>query len=443
MPGDLTCRRQRRGFRIPDSGFPARALRVLCLLAVLLSGASCARREPPALPGRLEGQQLPPGLTAYEERLRDVPERNKILVLNEFAVAAMRAGERELAKRALDESILEINSVFGDTAEARKARMIFFNEEVKLYKGEPYERAMAFFYRGVLYMQDRDWDNARACFRSALFQDQFVEEEQNAADWVILEYLIAVCEVQLGRPFYAEEALGRAQETFTDQRDRVREVLGGLPGNWVGALPPPTPEQNLLVITQSGAAPQKIRLGEYGEALAFQRGNPPGTAPRVETCGLKPVNPMLTDSLFFQATTRGGRYFDRIAGRRAQFKKAGEGVGEAGVWTGAVILANAENEGQAVAGLAVLGAGAVAYGFAALIGAQADIRDWEQLPDLLGILPATACAGAQPITIQYDHGAAASTVAIPPPGEGLAVVLTFPPPQPMLLLPPPPRGFPN
>ncbi|HMZ52512.1 MAG TPA: hypothetical protein PK988_09620, partial [Candidatus Sumerlaeota bacterium] len=171
--------------------------------ALVLALAGCHRNRP-GIPEGMEGINYPPALAPLGTKLMAEGQRNWVLNLNEIAVAAIKMNEREIAKRALDESLLEINAVFGETPEARKARNVFFNEDVKLFKGDPYERSMAFFYRGVLYMQDEDWENARACFRSANLQDSFAEEEQNRADWVIFDYLISVCEMQMGREFYAE-----------------------------------------------------------------------------------------------------------------------------------------------------------------------------------------------------------------------------------------------
>ena len=59
----------------------------------------------------------------------------------------------------------------------------------KTFIGEPYERSMAYFYRGVIYWMDGELDNARACFKSAEFEDSDAENEEYTGDWVLPDYL--------------------------------------------------------------------------------------------------------------------------------------------------------------------------------------------------------------------------------------------------------------
>ena len=37
---------------------------------------------------------------------------------------------------------------------AKKARSYFSEESKKIFQGEPYERVMAYYYRGILYWMD-------------------------------------------------------------------------------------------------------------------------------------------------------------------------------------------------------------------------------------------------------------------------------------------------
>ena len=76
-------------------------------------------------------------------------------------------------------------STAGDDT-AREARGLFNEESVKTFRGEPYERVMAYYYRGILYWMDGEPDNARAAFRSAAVQDQNPELGITQADWVLV-----------------------------------------------------------------------------------------------------------------------------------------------------------------------------------------------------------------------------------------------------------------
>ena len=48
---------------------------------------------------------------------------------------------------------------------------------------------MAYYYRGVLYLRDGDYENARASFKGGMLQDGFAEEEQNRSDFALLSFL--------------------------------------------------------------------------------------------------------------------------------------------------------------------------------------------------------------------------------------------------------------
>ena len=76
----------------------------------------------------------------------------------------------------LSAGALSTGALSGPNKEAAKARRLFRNESDKPFVGEPYERAMAYFYRGIIYWRDGEMDNARACFRSAEFEDSDAEK---------------------------------------------------------------------------------------------------------------------------------------------------------------------------------------------------------------------------------------------------------------------------
>jgi tetratricopeptide (TPR) repeat protein len=376
-------------------------------------------------------------------RLAREGERNWVLNLNELAVQAMRLGDRELAARALSESLLHINAVFGTTVEAERARQVFFSEDVKLFKGEPYERAMAFLYRGLLYMQEGDYENARACFRSGILQDAFAEEEQFRADWSIFDYLIARCEMELGRFGFDEESWLRAQRIHSTFPDNYRTVVGNGPATLTGNLPPLDPTHNLLIVAQQGSGPVKVKTGRYGQFLAVRRGPIAGTPATVQINGVQAPTALI-DSVFFQATTRGGRPFDGIAKRKVIFKDVTGVVGELGAWTAINILAHADNEGAAVAGLVVLGVSVVAIALYALTKPQADTRQWSSLPDTISIYTGSHPAGVHALAVSEGSWTAQGVVPLIEPGRGLTVVVSFQGPDKVLLIPesPTPRRIP-
>ena len=409
------------------------------LLALVAAGLpGCAARGRPGLPPAMVGVAVPPQLASYIMLMERDGERNWVLHLNELAVAAMRMGERDLAKRALDESILNIEAVFGSTPGAGRARTLFFNEDIKLFKGESHERCMAFLYRGILYMQDGDWQNARASFRSGALQDAFAEEQQDQADWAIFDYLIAVCETRLGNPLAAQEAFARAAANNAAFPAKYAAATGIAlqPGSlWIPALP--AVENNILVIAGVGGAPIKARRGKYGEGLGYNRGSGEAPPPYASLCGQQSVWMPMMDSVFFQATTRGGRPFDSVQKKKVIFKDATAGVGAVAVYTGAAVLAGSGNSDTAAAGGAIILAGLLFLLFSQLTATKADVRQWQSIPDSLSVYTATACYGPQNVAVILPDGStAAGLVNLPRPGDGLSVVLVFPGQGAVLIAPP-------
>src|SRR6185295_11142089 len=81
---------------------------------------------------------------------------------------------------------------------AKRARSYFSPERSKTFIGEPYERVMAYYYRGLLYWRDGELDNARACFRNAQFIDSAAVEQGYRGDYVLFDYLDGLATARLG-----------------------------------------------------------------------------------------------------------------------------------------------------------------------------------------------------------------------------------------------------
>ena len=95
------------------------------------------------------------------------PAKDRVLHECRSAASAMRRAQFDEAKRLLDDALLTMGASLANDKSAKKARSLFSEESKKTFRGEPYERVMAYYYRGILYWMDGEPDNARACFRSA------------------------------------------------------------------------------------------------------------------------------------------------------------------------------------------------------------------------------------------------------------------------------------
>ena len=154
-----------------------------------------------------------------------------------------------------------INSV-GVNDGGRSLGATVISENIKVWKGEPFERAMVNFYLGLIYYIRHDYNNARAAFENALFKlrdygegddkgDAYRAQESNFA----LGYLmLAKAYQRLGRADDAQRAFGRAVE--------LQPYLGPV------ADFQRNEQSNLLLVVDYGAGPQKATNGD-GAVVGF------------------------------------------------------------------------------------------------------------------------------------------------------------------------------
>lgn len=315
------------------------------------------------LPSLVSATTLPPALSGAVQRINSDEPNNRVLNQLQAATLALDMGYRDLAGELFDASLSGITAVYADNEQAARARGLWYDEGSKDFKGEPYERAMAFFYRGLLDMYAGDYENARASFKSGLLQDAFAEEEQHRADFALLMLLEAWSSHVLG-------AKGLAGERF-------EELLTFRPDF---SLPDDT--HRLLVLVETGKAPRKLQDGIGGNILVYR----PGKRFREEavqlridgqTHSLQPV-----ESIFWQASSRGGRPIDSILEGQVQFKQTTQNVSAdvSGVAAHATTLAPAFGAaGGLFAGVAAVAG--VATLAASQVKARADHRFWNNLPD--------------------------------------------------------------
>ena len=340
------------------------------IIGALIPGCATVPDEPRARGARTAG----PTATAADRRGAAVPERDRVLFAYRAAASALRTGNYSEAKARLDDAIARIGGIITNDAEAARARGLFSAESTKTFIGEPYERVMAYYYRGILYWRDGERDNARACFRSGQVIDSGTEQEKYNADYVLLDYLDGLASSRLQAD--GSDAWARAQ---AHAGERI-------------SLPPYNPAANVLVFAEYGYGPRKFAAGEYGEQLRFHAEDSPTRSARLVLNGGRMVVPLPAfDDLGYQATTRGGRVMDHILGNKAYFKAGANLAGDVALAGSAIASDQArrrERKGKdgddaeaAAIGLGILGViGKVA---SAATHAEADTRQWNNLPQRL------------------------------------------------------------
>ena len=348
-------------------------LGVLCLALLLFSGCATTPQHHVDLTGNI--------LVDGPNMIADGPPRDKVLWQYRTAVAAMRQGQFNVAKPLLDDALLTLQGIYGKDPEARKSRGYFSREARKTFIGEPYERAMAYFYRGVIYWMDGEPDNARACFRSAEFEDSDAEKAEYAGDWVLPEYLDGLATTKLGND--GADALKRA-------RADVKNIT----------LPDYNLNANVLFIVEFGPGPLKYATGEYDQELRIRTRNSPLVSARIKASGIDlAVAPC--DDLNFQATTRGGRVMDHVLANKAVLKGTTSAVGDVALIGGLATAAASNNRTTQNIGLGIALAGLISKGISAATTPEADIRTWDNLPQFISFAAVRLPPGENVVTVEF------------------------------------------
>jgi tetratricopeptide (TPR) repeat protein len=311
----------------------------------------------------------PAELRPFFKTLYEEGERNAVLNEDRLGLAALETGHFAIAEHALDDAIARIDAVYADNPQAEKARSNFHQEKVKDFKGETYERAMTYYYRGLLYLRRGEYDNARAAFLGASRQDTVSEDQNYNEDFGLMDYLAGWASLCMGDQVSAPDHLRRAA--------RVTPSLVPLAEN----------PGKFLAIMESGYAPIKVREGRYHELLQFT--DHPGnrnTAAQLLNGGAAVGAPVLAGDLYYQATTQGERVVDTINADKAQFKNnayIAAGVGSEIARAGAMMTYSRNSNNRNV-GMEVMAAGVlislISSGIAAATTPEADIRAWDGLP---------------------------------------------------------------
>jgi tetratricopeptide (TPR) repeat protein len=297
-----------------------------------------------------------------------------------------------------------INSV-GVNNGGRSLGATLIDEKIKIWKGEPFERAMVNFYLGMLYYTRHDYGNARAAFENAIFKlrdygkgdvnnDKYNEVDSNFA----LGYLmLAKCWQRLGDEQKAQETMARLTALRPDLAS-----LADLPFN-EGA--------NLLLIVDWGGGPRKGTNADGAVVGFYPKPSeaPPIELPLVVVDGQPaPTNPMVQPPVDLLALAQ-DRKWQTIDTIRVIKSTAGTGLILAGAYTGAT----AQNSDQA--GLA---AGLILLGALLKATSQGDVRQWEMLPRVSFVIPLHVSPGVHDVMVRFRDGSSQTWHGLVAPADG-------------------------
>jgi len=287
----------------------------------------------------------------------------------EIGVAALLSGDEAGAFRAFDSASRIMGTL--ESSSAENARAIFGSEDTKVWKGDPHERCMNAYYKGILYYRRGDLENAGACFKRGLLADAWSAEGESQVDFAALSYLLGWTSARRGK----EE-----QEAFS-----FREAKEHAP-----SIPEPLPDRhNVLVVADLGPGPRRYREGSADELIRFQQPGYPERSLGLFVDGVPVGSTVQATQMLRQATTRGKKVMDGIRKGKAVFK-TGTAV------AGAIVLSEGvrkRDEGAIAAGIGLLV-------LSALVRAEADLRFWSLLPGEIQLLPLAIAPGRHRLTVR-------------------------------------------
>lgn len=322
-------------------------------------------------------QDKPEALRRFLHTLYMEGEWNAVLNLDLLSLAAIEVKRYDLAERALDMANERILRIYADDPNAEKARSLWSSESVKDWKGEPYERAMSFYYRGLLYLRAGDYQNARAAFLQADIQNAFGQyEKYDANSFALMRWLAA----------WASHCDGDSRRAT----ELAAGAMKGAPDPFFRTIGTQFPAH--LTIYEIGLGPEKVTLGETKSVLGFLPEPDVSGQPRVSYQGTSPA-PVAADvaaNIDWVAMTRGGRPIQGILDGKALFKQNTAAVADvAGALSQGAVYAALSNVGKDNAsvtrslgslGLAGSMVGLLADSLSRATNAEADTRYWASLP---------------------------------------------------------------
>ncbi len=335
--------------------------------------------------------------TYAREQLRPLAQKKD----NDFVLNNCRLGSVCLADYHLDEAetaflnAYEVMNSVGVNNGGRSSGATLVDEKIKVWKGEPFERAMASFYLGSIYYMRQDYANARGAFENAACSScattanrktRMTSTRKSKTTSRLAYVMLGRCWQRLGR-----EDLARANFTRAAQ---LRQYLEPLANYDLEA------KSNVVIIADHGRGPQ-VQTNFDGAIIGY--------GPSPAAAGPIPTPLIYVDGQAYPLHGTGRPTVDLLAlaqDRRWQSidtirtikSVVGTGLLAAGGVEG---VRGAFEHGSAqrrdlIAGAAIAGAGLLLKATS-----QADTRHWEMLPRSVFVLPLQLPPGKHDITVDF------------------------------------------
>jgi tetratricopeptide (TPR) repeat protein len=384
-----------------------------CVILVMLTGCGPTKQQRQA--NEAVSYYFAGDYSEAQNKLRPLAKQtNEDFVLNNVRLGSAALVNYDLpeAEDAFLRAYEVINSV-GVNDGGRSLGAVLVDEKIKIWKGEPFERAMANFYLGLVYYMQRDYNNARAAFENALFKlheyDDAKDKKKNEAvesNFNAATLMLARTWQKLGR-----EDLARANFDQVKKNDPSLESLADYDRN---------ADANVLLVVEFGYGPQKMTDFD-GSIVGF--GPPPYEAGRIPSARVTIDGHALdldgfdrpTIDLLAMAQDRKWQSIDTI---RTVKSVLGTGLLAAGAIEG---IRGINGHGSAQRRDLTAAAALAGAGLLLKATSQADVRQWEMLPRTVFLLPLKIEPGTHDITIDFPMARGVRQtwrdIAVPAKGE--------------------------
>ncbi|HZZ42719.1 MAG TPA: hypothetical protein VFE58_07260 [Tepidisphaeraceae bacterium] len=398
---------------------PLRLFAIFAISSFLLTGCTsqATRQAEQAVTSFYAGDYL-----AAENGLRPLADNtNNDFVLNNARLGSVALTNYDIpqAEAAFLKAYEVMNSV-GVNNGGRSLGAALVSENIKVWKGEPFDRAMVNFYLGMIYYMHHDYENARAAFENALFKLRDYGESKDSKDtdkyrtiesrFVLANLMLAKSWQRLGRDDLAVANFNRVAQ--------LRPDLAAL------ANPELNAKSNFLLVVETGTGPHIVT--DFNGSIAgfgpkpYQVG--PISCPMVYLDGRSmPTSDLArpTEDLLALAQDRVWQSIDTI---RTVKSVIGTGLIAAGAVEG---VRGAYDHGSGQRQDLIAGAALVGAGLLLKATSQADTRAWELLPRTTFVIPLHLDPGAHDVSIQFPGGLSQTWrgVTLPPDNSELTLYM--------------------
>jgi len=376
--------------------------------------------------------------------LADKTDENYVLNNARLGSTALADYDLDTAESAFLNAYEVINST-GVNSGGRGAAAAIFNEKMKVWKGEPFEKAMVNYYLGLVYYMRHDYENARAAFENSLFKlRDYGESKDKDDEYRKVESDFALGYLMLAKSFQRLGDEQNARKNF-DRLLELRPKLRSL------ANYPRNEASNVCLVIDYGYGPHR-KTNDYDGAFVGFVPRPeevgPIPLPRVTVDGVPAAGPR-TDhydlppvDLLALAQQKRWQDIDTI---RAVKDVVGTGLMAGGGYEAYRYSRTGRGQDAAMA------AGLFAAGLLLKASSQADVRTWEMLPRTSFVVPLALPHGQHDITVDFGRGESQTWRRLDVPDKGEVTYYfrvqrypgrpqTWPPPAIAAKTTPPPQG---